>query len=651
MDMISSLNIDVETFSTVNLKTSGVHKYVKGKGFKILLFGYSVESPDYGCLDLIDLANYEKMPDRVFEWLIDPKIIKRAWSAGFEFNCIEEYFKIKLDLSQWECTMSKAALYGYPLKLEKTAEILLDEDHQKDTKGKALIKLFTVPNKEGKQVFGDGKNAVKWEQFKTYCKQDVVVEKGVGKKLESFPFPESEKEIWHYDQIINNRGVMVDKKLIHQAISMNDIYQTRMTARAIELTGLENPNSLSQLKAWLTEEEPGENFKKLDKESIANMLLPMGNIESDVALEVLKIRQKMGKTSVGKYYTMLEYLMDDGRIRGQFQYFGAGTGRWAGRGTQPHNLPKNYLKTLAFARGLLSAGKMDQLETLYDLPATLSELIRTAFIPGVGRKLVIGDFSQIEARIISWIAKEKWRLETFRAGIDIYTASGASMFKKRLDEVGKGTILREKAKIAELALGYQGGVGALAKMGGAKLGLSEDEMQEIVWAWREANPKIKQLWYAVGNAALACVQNNERTSTHGLAFFMVKDTLFIRIHSGRLLSYPQPRIINGKYGPALAYHGLIEANKKWGLIPTYGGKLVENIVQAEARDLLAAAIVNLEKAGYEVVLHVHDEAVIEILKYINCIKDIERIMEIVPAWAEGLPMKADVFENHFYKKE
>lgn len=647
------LSIDVETFSSISLKKCGVHNYVESPDFEIMLFGYSFDDEPAYC---IDLMNWEQLPMRVMEALTDPLVKKTAWKADFEIACIEKHFKMVMVLSQWECTMSKAAMYGFPLKLEKCAEAMKLTELKKQ--GRPLLRYFTQPcTVKAKRTRNYPHHKPEWwEDFKAYDIQDVVVEKTVGKRLASLPFPESEKKIWALDQKINARGITADKVFIHECIKMNDTFQARMTARAIELTGLENPNSLAQLKGWLTEEEPDNiiGFKKLDKEAIINLIESGGpnGIESDVALEVLKIRQAMGKTSVGKYYTMLEMMGPEDRVRDQFQYYGAGTGRWAGRGTQPHNLPKNYLPDLKLARELVREGKMDIVEMLFGTPpGVLSELIRTAFIPKPGHKLIIGDFSQIEARIISWIAREKWRLDTFEKGIDIYSAGGSQMFRLPLSEVGKGSKAREKAKIAELALGFQGSVGALMKMGGAKMGLSETEMQEIVYAWRNANPKIKQLWYDVQEAAIYCVSERQRTSTHGLGFFMVKDILFMRLHSGRMLAYPYPRIYTGKYGPALAHEGLIDGNKKWGVIQTYGGKLVENAVQGEARDLLAEAMVRVETAGYPICLHVHDELAVEVLKYVNCKDNIEALMSVVPEWAKGLPMKADLFEHEFYKKE
>lgn len=638
-----TLFIDIETFSSNSLLTGGVYKYVEAPDFEILLFAYSI---DHGPVVIVDLMSMETLPVEILNALMNPDIKKKAWNAAFEITCINKYFDIRMPIESWECTMVKSALYGYPLSLEKAAEVLKVEN-KKDKIGNALIRYFSVPQKKKNRFYPED-SPEKWEQFKQYCIGDVKTENDIARKLENFPFPIREKLIWDLDQRINARGISADKYFILYAIKHDTTYRERSIKRAVELTGLANPNSAIQLKKWLTQEmeEPIETLRKDDIPAMIE------GTTSYAAAQVLRLRQLLSKSSITKYKRMLEMMNADGRIRGLFQYYGAGTGRWAGRGVQPHNLTKNYLKDLALARELVAHDDLEGLEMMFgNVPNTLSELIRTALVPSKGMKLIIGDFSAIEARVIAWIAKEKWRMDVFNTHGLIYEASGAAMFRVPIEQVGKGTILREKAKISELALGYQGGVKALLKMGAIKMGLNEDELQELVDRWRNANRHIVQLWHSVGYAALCAVRDSTRTSTHGIDFFVRRGILFIKLHSGRLLSYPAPQMVINKYeNLSLAYEGMITQGK-WGRIELYGGKIVENIVQAEARDLLAAAMIRMESKGFPIVLHVHDELVTEVPIETDYLETVEEIMNVTPDWAKGLPIRADVFENSFYKKD
>lgn len=648
---MKTLGIDIETFSDADIKTVGMYKYVESMFFEILLFAYSV---DGGKVEVIDLANGEQLPAEIKVALKDPTVLKTAFNAPFEITCIEKHFGLQLDPSQWECTMAKVALLGLPLSLDQASKALGIEDG-KMAEGKKLIRYFCVPCKptrtNGNRLRNlPEHNPENWELFKQYCGQDVVTEQGVRSKISFFPFPVDEKQIWVLDQLINRTGVLLDPPFIKNAIAFDEAFAEKLTAEAAELTGLNNPNSVQQLKAWMLE-ETGESVEKLNKETVPLLLKSAG---SEVVKRVLELRQQMSKTSVKKYDKMRLAICDDFRIRGIHQYCGANrTKRWAGRLVQPQNLPKNTLPDLDLARRIVASGDLDILEMLFgDVADTISQLIRTSFIAPKGKRLIVSDFSAIEARVIAWLAGEKWRIDVFNGHGKIYEASGAQMFKVPIEQVTKGSTLRDKAKIAELALGYQGGVNALLKMGAKKMGLEEAELKPLVTAWRNANKKIVEYWNIVGDAAIEAVEYGEKvTISHGISFHVKHNVLFIQLPSGGRLSYQSPKLIDGKFGPLLTYMGMDQTTKQWKRLDTYGGKLVENIVQAVARDLLAFAMLQLDKAGYKIVMHVHDEIISEMPYGEGSAEQVAEIMSVGPAWSKGLPLGADAYETEYYRKD
>lgn len=647
---MKTLNIDIETHSSYDLIKGGLYKYVEAPDFEILLFAYSI---DEGPVKCIDVANNDNMPMEVLGALDDPSIIKKAWNANFERICIQKAFNMELPINQWECTMVKASMLGLPLSLDAASKAL-KLNQEKDSAGKALIRYFSLPCKPTKSNGMRTRNYpsddfVKWQQFIDYCIQDVKVEMGIGQKLEFFNIPDSEMQLWYLDQKINDTGVMIDEDFIMNAIKHDIEYKNRLIAEAMEITGLDNPNSVSQLKGWLEAEVEGP-IEKLSKEIIPEL---MKATESDIVKRVLNIRQEMAKTSVKKYEAMRLAICKDKRVRGLLQFNGANrTGRWAGRLVQVQNLPRNYLKDIELAKMLVKRDDLEMLEMLFgNVPDTLSQLIRTSFIAPDDHKFIVADFSAIEARVIAWLADEAWRLEVFQTHGKIYEASAAQMFKIPIDQVDKE--LRQKGKVAELALGYQGGPNALVKMGALKMGLNESELPEIVSKWREANQKIVNYWYTIENAALFAVENNTSKKTpHGVTFRKEKNILFVDLPSGRSLSYIRPNLIDSKFGGhALVYEGMNQTTKQWGRQDTYGGKLVENIVQAIARDCLADTMLKIDKAGYKIVLHVHDEVVIEAANGYGHLDDVLDIMRQPIAWAKGLPLDGAGFETTYYKKD
>lgn len=646
------LSIDIETYSSVDLPSSGVYAYTSSPDFEILLFGYAF---DDGPVTVIDLAQGEELPTEVLKALSDPNITKTAYNANFERTCITKYLNMPMPPEQWRCTSVHALTLGLPGYLDGVAKALKLEQ-QKDTAGKMLINYFSKPCKPTKVNDGRTRNLPehdpeKWEQYKAYNAQDVEVEGELRKILEKYPVPEKEWQLWELDQKINDFGVAVDKTLVDHAITCDGAYQNSYFKDAQKITGLENPNSVAQLKSWI-EEATGKEVESLNKAKVAELI---EETENDTVKQVLELRQKMSKTSVKKYQAMDRAICPDGRIRGLLQFYGANrTGRWAGRLVQVQNLPRNSLSDLDLARQLLREGNYELLELLFDsVPGVLSQLIRTALIPSPGNRFIVSDFSAIEARVIAWLADEKWRMDVFSGHGKIYEASASQMFKVPIEEITKDSPLRQKGKIAELALGYGGAVGALKAMGALDMGLEENELPELVATWRASNPNIVQFWWDVGNAAMKAVK--EKTTVpvhHGMEFSYESGGLFLRLPSGRRLCYVRPRIeINEKFNrPGLTYEG-VEQGKTWGRIKTYGPKLVENIVQATARDCLAEALLRLDKAGYKIVFHVHDEVILDAPEGGGSLEDVNRIMGEGLAWAPGLPLKADGYETRYYMKD
>ncbi|SDB96812.1 DNA polymerase [Shouchella lonarensis] len=644
---MTTLSIDIETYSSVDLPKQGLYKYAEATDFEVLLFAYAFDNED---VRIIDFAQGEQLPEEVLKALTDESIIKTAFNAQFERICLQSYLGINLPIQQWRCTQVHALTLGLPIHLAGVASTL-KMDAQKDRAGKALIAYFSIPCKPTKVNGGRTRNlpehdSEKWDKFKAYCVQDVIVEREIRKKLAAFPVNEFENELYVLDQHINDRGVLIDADLMENAIELDERYKQGVLDELQVLTNLENPNSVSQLKKWINEQ--GTEVETLNKESVATLLKETSN--NDVK-RALRLRTLLAKTSISKYKAMARGQCKDGRLRGILQFYGANrTGRWAGRFVQVQNLPRGTMsgKNVGIARKILKAGELEGLQMVYDnVPDVLSSLIRTAFIPEKGRRLLVSDFSAIEARVIAWLADEEWRVDVFKTHGKIYEASASAMFNVPIEEVDKE--LRQKGKVAELALGYQGSVGALKTMGALKMGLKEEELQPLVDAWREANPAIKQFWYDVERAAIKAVQTKEIVNVQGLTFMWDKATLFIRLPSGRRLAYTRPRIEHdttfNKSG--LTYEGAGNSGKTVRL-RTYGGKLVENIVQAVARDCLAEAMMRLKE--HEIVMHVHDEVVIEAPESTS-LEEVEEIMSRPIEWAKDLPLDADGFVTNYYKKD
>ncbi|MEH2954403.1 DNA polymerase [Candidatus Merdisoma sp. JLR.KK011] len=642
------LEMDIETFSDVDLIKCGVYAYADSPAFEVLLFAYSF---DGGETRVIDLAQGEELPGEVAEAVFDGSVVKTAFNANFERTCLSKHFGRYLPPDSWHCSAVQAAVLALPRSLEDVGAVLgLDEQKMKE--GRELIRYFCVPCKPTKANGGRRRNLPchapeKWELFKTYCMRDVDVEKAIRRKLYKFPIPEGEMELYRLDQRINDRGVLVDMGLVRQAVVCERLHKEVVTRRAYELTGLENPNSVAQLKGWLGEN--GVEAESLSKKAVSEMIR-----ESDGEVEeLLRLRLLMAKTSVKKYEAMERSVCSDGRVHGLLQFYGANrTGRWAGRLVQVQNLPQNHIEDLELARRLVREGRFEDVEMLYDsTPKVLSELIRTAFVPVPGCRFVVADFSAIEARVLAWLAGERWRLEVFSSHGKIYEASASAMFHVPIEEVTKGSTLRQKGKIAELGLGYGGAAGALVSMGALDMGLSEDDLPSLVAAWRRANPHITQFWWDVDKAAVEAVTKRAKTRAGRIGFEYRSGILFVMLPSGRKLAYVKPRMAVNKFGrEGLTYEGILE-NKKWGRIETYGPKLVENIVQGTARDLLAEAMLRVEKRGYPIVMHCHDEIIAEVPEGSGSVEEMCEVMAVRPSWAEGLPLRADGYECPFYQKQ
>ena len=644
--------MDIETFSSVDLGKSGVYRYAESEDFEILLFGYSVNGSP---VRVVDLACGENLPEEIRKAISDPTVMKWAFNAQFERICLSRFLGMPtgeyLDPVSWHCTMIWSATLGLPMSLAGVGTVL-GLEKQKLTEGKDLIRYFCVPCKATKVNGGRTRNLpehdwTKWERFKSYNLRDVETEMEIQKKLSRFPVPENEWRNYCLDQKINDRGVALDMELAHRAVQCDNQYREFYLRQAREITGLENPNSVLQLRDWLWER--GVELDSLSKNAVQD-LLP--DTDGDVR-KVLSLRQELAKSSVKKYTAMENLVCRDSRGRGLIQFYGASrTGRYAGKLLQVQNLPQNHLPDLETARALVQSGNFDALEMLYDsVPNVLSELIRTAIVPKKGCRFIVSDFSAIEARVLSWFAGEQWRLDTFTQGGDIYCASASQMFGVPVEKHGINGELRQKGKQAELACGYGGSVGAMKSMGAVRMGVKEEELQPLVDAWRQANPRIVQFWWEVDRAAKTCVKQHVPTQAGRLRFEYQSGILFIQLPSGRRLAYAKPRMGENRFGgEAITYEG-VGTGRKWERLETYGAKCVENIVQGTARDLLALALLRLEQAGYPVVMHCHDGAICEVPIGQGSVKEVNRIMAVSPEWAEGLPLKADGFETEFYKKD
>ena len=645
---MSLLAIDIETYSDVDLTKCGVYAYCDSPQFEILLFAYAFDEEE---TEIIDLACGEHLPQRVLDALEDTTVIKTAFNAAFERTCISKYLGKKLPPVSWQCTAVQSAMLALPLSLDGVDEVL-NIKRKKLKEGTDLVRFFSMPCKPTKANGGRTRNLPsdepeKWARFKAYCIRDVDAEREIRQKLRNYPIPESEMRLYQMDQEINDRGVLVDLELVANAILCDTQYKEAVTARAYELTGLDNPNSPAQIKGWLSDR--GVEVDSLDKKAVKSMI---SDAEGEV-LEVLQLRLLMAKTSVKKYEAIERSVCSDGRCHGLLQFYGANrTGRWAGRLVQVQNLPQNHIADLELARNLVKDRQFDLIDLLYDsTPGVLSELIRTAFIPKPGCRFIVADFSAIEARVLAWFSGEQWRLDTFAEGGDIYCASASQMFGVPVVKHGENGHLRQKGKIAELALGYGGSVGALTSMGALEMGLEEEELQPLVNQWRASNPHITKFWWDVDAAAVKAVKERTSISYKNLCFTYRSGILFVTLPSGRNLSYIKPRMTQNRFGiESLSYEGVGES-KKWMRIETYGPKLVENIVQATARDLLALAMLRLRDAGYEIVMHIHDEAVLEVPDGVSSVDEVCRMMSVAPDWAAGLPLRADGYECPFYKKD
>lgn len=644
---MDTLAIDIETYSDVSLPDCGVHRYAASEQFEILLFAYSLNDEP---TKIIDLASGEKMPDEIMKLLTDDSVIKTAYNAAFERNCINRYFGLSLKPEGWRCTLVQASMLSLPLSLEGVGEAL-NLDKKKMSEGKELIRFFCMPCKPSKLNGGRTRNLPsdepeKWELFKTYCIRDVDVEKQIRNKLSKFPIPDREQELYCMDQRINDRGIMVDPELITHAVACDLLYKETATKKAYEISGLENPNSVAQLKGWLARK--GIEIDSLAKAAVEELV---ENTDGDVA-EMMKLRLALSKTSVKKYEAMERSVCPDGRVHGLLQFYGANrTGRWAGRLVQIHNLPQNHMEDLELARSIVKEGRYDLVELLYDsIPDVLSELIRTAFVAKPGCRFIVSDFSAIEARVMGYLAGEGWVMEEFRGAGKIYEQTASKMFHIPIEEITKGSPYRARGKVASLACQYGGAEGALISMGALNF-VEEDELKGLVQSWRTANPHIVNYWYEIDGAVKAAVKERKMTKVGMVTVYYQSGMLKIALPSGRVLSYVRPRMTVNRFGSeSVSYEG-VGTNRKWTRIESYGAKFCENIVQATARDVLAEAMLRLEKKGFDIVCHIHDEVVLEVPEGTSSVEEVNEIMAVCPDWCEGLPLKAAGFESPFYKKD
>lgn len=657
------LSIDIETRSSVDIGKAGLYKYAQSPDFRILLFAFQ---EDENPVEVVDLAQGEEIPEHAVRMLADPDVTKHAYNAAFEWYCLNRA-GYQTPLEQWRCTMAHGLYCGYTAGLDATGKAIgLPQDKQKLVAGKALIRYFCVPCRptktNGNRTWNQPWHAKeKWELFKEYNRQDVVTERAILNRLEQFPMPEAEQKQWQMDVLMNAFGVRVDTELIEGALYIDAVSTQELTEEAVRITGLGNPNSGAQLVPWLNTQCGRERFQDIQKATVADALDHREDYPEDVR-RMLEIRQQLGKTSIKKYVAMDTAKGEGDRVRGLTQYYGANrTGRWAGRMVQMQNLPRNYLKTLDYARDLVKDKNYAGLKLLYgNVPDTLSQLIRTAFIPSEGNKFVVSDFSAIEARVIAWLAGEQWVNEVFATHGKIYEATAAQMFGVPVERIAKGNpeySLRQKGKVATLALGYQGGTSALIAMGALNMGLTEDELPDIVSRWRQANPRIRDLWYAVENAALAAMETARPQAIRGLIFALEGDLLYgqsfltVRLPSGRKLYYPKPFLKENQFGKqALHYYTVGQQTRKWEVASTYGGKMTENIVQAIARDCLAVTLERIYDRGLQTVFHVHDEVIIDAPMETTVEEICDLMAEPIP-WAPGLILKGAGFESSYYMKD
>lgn len=686
---ISTLSIDLETYSSVDLVRSGVYPYTASLDFEILLFAYGVDEEP---VEIIDLTKGEEIPWEIIEAIRDKKVIKRAFNAAFERVCLSTYLKEELKAESWRCTAVQAAAMGYPLSLEGAARAL-GLQVQKMTEGRELIKFFTMPCKGTKFNGGRTRNSSfdneeKWRTFKEYCKRDVEVERAVNARLNAFQLSEREQQLYELDQRINQRGVLVDLKVVHQAVRCDELYGAGLLRQWKELTQEVNPKSPAQVKLWL--KERGIMVESLSKKVVEELITEGTglnqdtefvrgrellienistdrsdlNIESGSAVQatskrrceevskLLKLRLSLSKTSIKKYEAIKRSVCRDNRVRGLFQFYGASrTGRWSGRLVQVQNLPQNREKDIELARELIKEGAFEEVEMLYENSADiLSQLIRTAFIPKEGHKFIVVDFSAIEARVLAWLSGEGWRLRVFERSGKIYEASASLMFGVPEEAITKGSALRQKGKIAELALGYGGSVGALTAMGALEMGLKEEELKQLVRTWRSSNPHITRFWWSIGLGVIRTITTGNSTQVGRIKMFLTRERLLIELPSGRRLSYVKPKVETNKWGSTVVSYEGITTGKKWGRIESYGPKFVENIVQGIARDILGEAMLRLEEAGHRIVMHIHDEVIIEEPLKSSTLEKICEIMKEPPQWAKGLPLEVDGFQCDFYRK-
>lgn len=658
------LSIDIETFSDIDLKKSGLYKYCSSPNFEILLFSYSF---DFGTVEIVDLARGDTLPQEVLDALRDETVIKHAYNAPFEISCLNAS-GFTTPAKQWHCTMLHGLYLGYPSGLAALGRAIgLPEDKKKLSIGLALIRYFCVPCNPTKTNGGRTRNLPqhepeKWELFRSYCRQDVTAESEIYKRLVSFPVPDDVQYDWLIDYELNKRGIYIDRQLVEGALAIDAEYKSILTEKAVKLTGLSNPNSRSQLLNWLNENTELD-LQDLRKSTVAETLK---DTTDETAKELLGLRKELSKSSVSKYAAMDQVMCADGRVRGLLQYYGANrTGRWAGRLIQVQNLPRNYIETLDTARGLVKKHNRKGLELLYgNIADTLSQLIRTAFIAAEGNTLCVSDFSAIEARVLAWLAGEQWRLEVFAGHGKIYEASASQMFGVPIENIKKGNpeyALRQKGKVAELACGYQGGVGALKAMGAEQMGLSDEHLQEIITRWRQANRRIVDFWYQMEQAALEVMRTaRPQGLVHGIIIAREcnavygSDFLTVQLPSGRKLFYPGPFLQENQFGKQAIHYRAMGTNNRWSVNSTYGGKLVENVTQAVARDCLALAIRRLVLAGYKPLMHIHDEVVLEVPLDKLRENEIDRINAIMCApipWAEGLKLNAAGFISKYYMKD
>lgn len=660
--MLMTLNVDIETYSSVDIKTAGAYAYAEALDFQVLLIGYRFDNQDVKVIDLTDplVDPYKDFPE-FWEGLLNPDILKTAYNANFERTCLSAWLKKPMPPQQWQCTAVLAATLGLPATLGQVGTALgLPEDKQKDKIGKSLIDYFCKPCKATKTNGGRTRNLPadapeKWEQFIEYNRQDVIAESTIREKLIIYPVLEQEQRLWELDQQMNDHGVRLDMDLVQKIIRYDGIYGERLKQEAQELTGLGNPNSLTQLKEWLNSNY-GLHVTSITKDTIPQIMEELEEKEFDIspAVRMLKIRQELGKTSTKKYQAMVNAVCRDSRLRGILQFYGANrTGRWAGRIVQVHNLPQNKIPDLDLARQLVKEEDFEMLELLFQgTPFVFSQLIRTAFIPSEGCRFVVSDFSAIEARVIAWLADEEWRLEVFRTHGKIYEASASQMFHVPIENIKKGSKLRQQGKIAELALGYGGAFGAIKAMD-KEGSIPEDEIPMLVSNWRAASPHICRFWRNAEAAAKTAIQEHRTAKLkHGVAFSYINGILFVTLPSGRKLAYYDAKIEEGKKGDCITYAGVEQETKHWGRLETWGGKLVENIVQATARDCLAVTMKRVSAVGYQIVMHVHDEIIVEAPQEdIGALKKITDVMgESIP-WAPELPLRGDGYETDFYKKD